>query len=79
MKRGSKPVVVRRQRFHDSGGDLTFNYSLIRKRDQSGKIYDVGVDGVSLVTNYRSSYNRIIGQQGMDKLISMLKEKSTQQ
>ncbi|HED13410.1 MAG TPA: ABC transporter substrate-binding protein [Gammaproteobacteria bacterium] len=78
-KKGSKRVVVRSQIMQDSGGSLPINYSLIQNRDRSWKIYDVAVDGVSLVTNYRTSYNRIIGQQGMDTLISMLKEKSTQQ
>jgi len=79
LKKGSKRVVVRSQILQDGGGRLPINYSLIQNRDQSWKIYDVAVDGVSLVTNYRSSYNRIIRQQGMDNLIRMLQEKSTQQ
>jgi len=79
IKKGSRRVVVRSQILQNGGGRLPINYSLIQNRDKSWKIYDVAVDGVSLVTNYRSSYNRIIGQQGMAELISMLKKKSSQQ
>jgi phospholipid transport system substrate-binding protein len=40
------------------------------------KIYDVLVEGISLVTNYRSSFAAIIQQQGMDGLIRRLAEKN---
>jgi len=40
------------------------------------KIYDVMVEGISLVTNYRSSFATIIRQQGMDGLIRRLAEKN---
>jgi phospholipid transport system substrate-binding protein len=42
------------------------------------KVYDVLVEGVSLVTNYRSSFAAIIQQQGMDGLIRQLAEKNRQ-
>ncbi len=77
-KKGSKRVVVRSQILLNGGGKMPINYSLIQNRDSSWKIYDVAVDGVSLVTNYRSSYNRIIRRQGMEALISMLQKKSDQ-
>jgi phospholipid transport system substrate-binding protein len=31
--------------------------------------YDVAVEGVSLLTNYRSSFNRLASQKGLDGLI----------
>ncbi len=40
------------------------------------KVYDVKVDGVSLVMNYRSSYAEEIRKNGLDGLISQLKTKS---
>ena len=40
------------------------------------KVYDVLVDGVSLVTNYRSSFAAIIREQGMDSLIRRLSERN---
>jgi phospholipid transport system substrate-binding protein len=40
------------------------------------KVYDVKVDGVSLVMNYRSSYAEEIRKNGLDGLIEQLKNKS---
>jgi phospholipid transport system substrate-binding protein len=40
------------------------------------KVYDVLVEGVSLVTNYRSSFAAIVQQQGMDGLIRQLAAKN---
>jgi phospholipid transport system substrate-binding protein len=36
------------------------------------KVYDVAISGVSLVTNYRSSFSSIIRKDGMDGLIEQL-------
>jgi len=41
-------------------------------------VYDVIVDGVSLVTTYRSSFSEEIRQNGIDGLIKSLREKNTQ-
>ena len=40
------------------------------------KIYDVAVDGVSLVTTYRKSLSNQIRQAGVDGMIGMLKERN---
>jgi phospholipid transport system substrate-binding protein len=50
-------------------------YAMYKTKD-SWKIYDVRVEGVSLVTNYRSSFAEIIQQKGMDGLIRRLAEKT---
>ena len=51
------------------------NYSL-RKTDQGWKVYDVVVAGVSLVTNYRGTFNETIQSSGLDGLVKLLKEKN---
>lgn len=43
-------------------------------RGENWKVYDVAIEGVSLVTNYRSSFNTEITQGGLDQLISRLQE-----
>lgn len=43
-------------------------------RGENWKVYDVAIEGVSLVTNYRSSFNTEITQGGIDQLISRLQE-----
>jgi len=41
-------------------------------RDNIWKVYDVTIDGISLVTNYRSTYSEKIKNQGLDALIADL-------
>ena len=40
------------------------------------KVYDVLVDGVSLVINYRSSFDATVSEQGIDGLVALLEEKN---
>ena len=47
-------------------------------REGKWMAYDVRIDGISLVTNYRSSFNRelrSIGMDGLIKKITMLNDK----
>ena len=49
----------------------------MEKSGDSWKVYDVLIDGVSLVTNYRSSFNTEIQKSGIDGLIKSLSERNT--
>ncbi len=42
------------------------------------KIYDIDVDSISVIANYRNQFNRVINEQGYDKLVSILREKTQQ-
>ncbi len=42
------------------------------------KVYDVVVENLSLVTNYRGSFNSEIGRSGIDGLIKVLEDKNKQ-
>jgi phospholipid transport system substrate-binding protein len=49
--------------------------------EQSGsewKIYDVTVDNISIIANYRNQFNRVINQQGLPKLMADLRAKQQQ-
>jgi phospholipid transport system substrate-binding protein len=50
------------------------NYRLVKK-DGTWKIYDVTVDAISIIANYRNQFNRIMNSQGYDTLIKDLKSK----
>lgn len=39
------------------------------------KVYDVTVDSISIIANYRNQFNRVINDQGFDKLMSDLRAK----
>jgi len=52
------------------------NYSFILTEGE-WKIYDVDIDGLSLVTNYRSTYGDFIRTNGLDALIEELARKNS--
>jgi phospholipid transport system substrate-binding protein len=68
-------VYVRCEVEQADGNPVQLAYAMYRTAD-GWKIYDVMVEGISLVTNYRSSFAAIIQQQGMDGLIRRLAEKN---
>jgi phospholipid transport system substrate-binding protein len=45
-------------------------------RDSGWKVYDVLVDGVSLVVNYRSLFGSTVDRSGIDGLIRLLRDKN---
>ena len=55
---------------------LSVDYSMY-KTSSDWKIYDVIVEGVSLVTTYRSTFAEEIRQSGIDGLIKSLQEKTS--
>lgn len=69
-----KTVLVRTEVVQSGGGqNIPLNYSFYRSKD-GWKVYDVSVGGVSLVTNYRSTYSEKIRREGLDKLIAELSD-----
>jgi phospholipid transport system substrate-binding protein len=60
--------------------DLNFgiDYRLV-KRGDNWEAYDIVIEGVSLVNNYRTQFNKIISQEGYDGLVKKLKLKIAQE
>ncbi len=54
---------------------VPIDYSM-EKQSDDWKIYDVTVSGVSLVTNYRGSFNSQVRKGGIDGLIKTLADKN---
>ena len=50
------------------------NYRLLQENGH-WKIYDVTVDAISIIANYRNQFNRVMNNKGYDNLISDLKSK----
>ena len=71
-------VVVRTEIEQPGGFPIPLDYRL-KLSDQGWKVYDISVDDISLVTNYRSSFARQIRKEGVDGLIKLLKERNNQQ
>ncbi|GIX21771.1 MAG: hypothetical protein KatS3mg121_0554 [Gammaproteobacteria bacterium] len=54
------------------GPPIPIVYSLRFKPEDGWKVYDIAIEGVSLVTNYRSSFSQEIDRNGLDALIARL-------
>ena len=76
LQPGDTEVVVRSIIRQSGGADpVDVNYSM-EKTDAGWKVYDVTIAGVSLVQNYRSSFNSEIQRSGIDGLIATLATKN---
>lgn len=53
---------------------IAVNYRLLSENGQ-WKVYDVTVDAISIIANYRNQFNRVMNNQGYTKLIADLKSK----
>ncbi len=74
----SGDVTVRTEVIHPGRAPTAINYRLHRRKGQ-WKVYDVTVDGVSLVANYRTSFASEIRAQGLDALIARLEAKAARE
>ncbi|HEY9268710.1 MAG TPA: ABC transporter substrate-binding protein [Methylotenera sp.] len=72
---GAKNVSVKTQILQPGGQPIAVDYSLI-KGDSGWKVYDIVIESVSLVTNYRSQFSNEIRTNGLDSLNKKLAEKN---
>jgi phospholipid transport system substrate-binding protein len=69
-KPGDKTAIVKTEVKPAGGGpNVQINYSFYRV-NSFWKLYDITVDGVSLVTTYRTTYADLIRREGIDSLIA---------
>ncbi len=68
-------VTVRTEVAQAGGFPIPINYTL-RLGENGWKVFDISVDDVSLVTNYRSSFARAIKKNGVDGLIKTLQDRN---
>jgi phospholipid transport system substrate-binding protein len=76
MKPDDTDVTVHNQYIRPGGKPVQLDYQM-RKTDNGWKIYDIVVEGVSLVLTYRSEFDAVVKQQGIDGLIKRLADKNT--
>jgi len=75
---GKRTVKVKTVIRQSNGPEIPIDYSL-RIKDDIWKVYDIKIDGISLVTNYRNSFASDINRVGIDGLIDKLLAKSSSQ
>ncbi len=74
-KKGGKEVIVRTEVQQSAGFPIPISYKMHLKND-SWLVYDVSIDGISLVANYRTSFAREIRKDGLPKLIDRLAKRN---
>ena len=72
---GDKKAIVKTEVKAQDGPPIPIDYALMQE-GEGWKVFDIKIDGLSLVTNYRSQYGRTIQTQGIDTLIASLSEKN---
>jgi phospholipid transport system substrate-binding protein len=71
----NKDVTVKTQVMKSHGQPVPIDYSM-EKTANGWKVYDITVAGISLVINYRSSFNSQIHKGGIKGLLETLSEKN---
>jgi len=74
-KKGGKQVTIRTEVQQSAGFPIPINYKMHIKND-AWKIFDVSVDGISLVLNYRTSFAKEIRKDGLQSLIDRLAKRN---
>ena len=75
-KQDPEDTVVRTQFVRAGGQPLPIEFHM-RQAEKSWKVYDIVVEGVSLVMTYRSEFDAVVKQEGIDGLIKRLAQKNT--
>jgi phospholipid transport system substrate-binding protein len=73
-----KRTVVRTQVVLDDGKLVSIDYAFRKSRSGDWKAYDVIIEGISYVTNYRNQVDAEIRKVGIDKLITNLETRGEQ-
>ena len=74
-KQDQQFAEVNSQLVSKKGDSFAVNYKLHRS-EEDWKVYDVVIENVSLVNNYRSQFNRVISKTSFENLMGRMKEKS---
>ena len=75
MADDANTVSVKTQILQPGGQPIEVDYTLA-KETEAWKVYDIVIEGVSLVTNYRGQFAQIVRQNGLDSLIKKLADKN---
>lgn len=70
-------AVVRGQVHLPEGQDVPVMFRM-HHRGEQWMVYDVTIEGVSLVTNYRNSFSREIKKAGLEGLVERLEERNNE-
>jgi phospholipid transport system substrate-binding protein len=67
-------AVVRSTLLLGKGSEMSLDYRMHHPRDR-WQVYDLSIDGTSLVANYRSQFNKIVRTDSYEGLVARLKSR----
>jgi len=73
----NKRTVVRTQVMLDDGKSVSVDYAFRKSKSGDWKAYDVIIEGISYITNYRNQVDAEIKKEGLDKLTADLETKGS--
>jgi len=71
LEAGATQTIVRTEVRRDSGTIVPVDYRM-HKTDGGWKVYDVIIEGISYVRNYREDFGAEVAQKGLDEVIARL-------
>jgi len=77
IKEGEKSLTIRAEVKPDTGQPIPIRYRMHLTK-KGWKIYDVSVEGISMITTYKNNFANQFKTEGIDALIASLKEKNEQ-
>jgi len=73
---GAKKASVKAVVIQPGGPSIPMAYR-VRIKNNAWKVYDIKIDGISLVTSYRGTFTQEIRKSGMDGLLKYLHDKNS--
>jgi len=73
----NKRTIVRTQVMLDDGKSVSVDYAFRKSASGDWKAYDVIIEGISYITNYRNQVDAEIKKEGLDKLTVDLESKGS--
>jgi phospholipid transport system substrate-binding protein len=74
----AREVTVRTEIQANQGPVIPIAYDLYLDQNQQWKVYDVTIDGISLISNYRSTFSTQIRRGGINALLGRLHARNQQ-
>ena len=71
-------AVVRTKLVNRHGSEMNVNYKMLRRDGDRWRVYDVEIEGVSLVANYRTQFNNLLRRSSYPDLVRALRAKGTE-
>ena len=74
MDAPDQAVVFSEVTLQDRANPIDVNY-LMKRDGDDWKIYDITIDAISVIANYRNQFNHVLNDGGYDKLVGIMRQK----